>query len=68
MKRTLIDIRENLPFVGCDNDTALELCARVEELEAELRRRDAIEAVMDGDEASIEERIKELREALAGLR
>jgi hypothetical protein len=35
MKRTLEDIRENLSFVGCDNETALEMCAEIERLRAE---------------------------------
>lgn len=36
LKRTLDDIRENLDHVGCDNATALELCAEVESLRAQL--------------------------------
>lgn len=32
MKHTLADIRENLPHVGCDNETALEMCAEIERL------------------------------------
>ncbi len=37
MKRSLEDIRANLDFVGCDNETALELCAEIERLRADLR-------------------------------
>jgi len=36
MKRTIEDIRENLSFVGCDNETALELCDEIERLRDEL--------------------------------
>ena len=36
MKRTIEDIRENLDHVGCDNETALEMCDEIERL-----RRDA---------------------------
>ena len=32
MKRSLTDIRENLDYVGCDNETARELCDEVERL------------------------------------
>jgi len=35
MKRTIEDIRENLAFVGCDNETALEMCEEIERLRAE---------------------------------
>ena len=35
--RTLADIRGNLEHVGCDNQTALELCAEVERLTNEVR-------------------------------
>jgi len=38
VKRTLHDIRENLDYVGCDNETALELCAEIERLRGLLRR------------------------------
>lgn len=37
MKRTLEDIRENMPFVGCDNATALEMCDEVERLRLFIR-------------------------------
>ena len=33
MKRSLTDIRENLYYVGCDNETARELCEEVERLD-----------------------------------
>lgn len=32
MKRTIEDIRSNLDFVGCDNETAADLCAEIERL------------------------------------
>ena len=32
MKRGLDDIRGNMPHVGCDNDTALEMCDEIERL------------------------------------
>lgn len=35
MKRTLDDIRENMDWVGCDNATALEMCDRISQLEAD---------------------------------
>ena len=38
MKRTTQDIRENLDFVGCDNETARELCDEVDRLTAILER------------------------------
>jgi hypothetical protein len=34
MKRTLEDIRENLDHVGCDNETAREMCDEIERLHA----------------------------------
>lgn len=37
MKRTLEDIRANLPHVGCDNETTLEMCAEIEATRAALR-------------------------------
>jgi len=36
MQRTTEDIRENLSFVGCDNETALEMCEEIERLQAAL--------------------------------
>ena len=45
MKRTLADIRDNLAWVGCDNETALELCAEVERLHADL---DALKETLAG--------------------
>jgi hypothetical protein len=36
MKRTTADIRENLDHVGCDNETALELCDEIERMMAEI--------------------------------
>jgi hypothetical protein len=36
MKRTIADIRENLPFVGCDNETAAEMLDEIERLRAEI--------------------------------
>ena len=41
MQRTLADIRDNLPHVGCDNDTALEMCAEIERLRALVRPLEA---------------------------
>jgi len=38
MKRTIADIRENLPFVGCDNDTATEMLDEIEWLRTELAK------------------------------
>jgi hypothetical protein len=38
MKRTIGEIRYNMERVGCDNETALELCAEVERLEAIVER------------------------------
>ena len=38
MKRTTQDIRENLDFVGCDSETARELCDEVDRLTAILER------------------------------
>ena len=32
MKRTIDDIRDNLSWVGCDNETALEMCEEIERL------------------------------------
>ena len=32
MKRTIEDIRDNLDHVGCDNETALEMCDEIERL------------------------------------
>lgn len=47
MKRTLHDIRENLDYVGCDNETALELCAEIEWLRKSLlETRNAAAAAM----------------------
>ena len=37
MTRTIEDIRENMPHVGCDNETALEMCDEIERLREELR-------------------------------
>lgn len=37
-RRTIGDIRANMDFVGCDNATAIDLCDRVEALEAALRK------------------------------
>ena len=42
MKRTTEDIRENLSFVGCDNETALEMCEEIERL---LTERDEARVV-----------------------
>ena len=36
MKRSLADIRENLDHVGCDNETAREMCDHIDALEARL--------------------------------
>ena len=36
MRRTTEDIRSNLDYVGCDNDTALEMCAEIERLRVSL--------------------------------
>lgn len=36
MKRSTDDIRQNVEHVGCDNDTALELCSEVERLHARV--------------------------------
>lgn len=36
MKRTITDIRENMPHVGCDNATALEMCDEIERLRRDL--------------------------------
>lgn len=41
MKRTLEDILDNLEWVGCDNETVLELCAEVERLQATIDRQHA---------------------------
>ena len=38
MKRTIDDIRGNLSFVGCDNETALEMCEEIERLTAIVER------------------------------
>ena len=38
MKRSLTDIRENLDYVSCDNETARELCDEVERLRAIVDR------------------------------
>jgi len=38
MKRTTEDIRDNLSFVGCDNETALEMCEEIERLRAIMDR------------------------------
>lgn len=34
--RTLTDIRENIDYVGCDNATALDLCAQIDRLTRDL--------------------------------
>lgn len=36
--RTLEDIRSNLDFVGCDNQTALDLCDEVERLRSRVEK------------------------------
>lgn len=42
--RTLEDIRSNLDFVGCDNQTALDLCDEVERLRSRVEKlREAAE-------------------------
>lgn len=43
MKRTLEDIRANLDFVGCDNETAREMCDEITRLRAELEIAQATE-------------------------
>ena len=36
--RTIEDIRSNLDYVGCDNETVLALCDEVERLRAWVKR------------------------------
>lgn len=38
MKRTIEDIRSNLDHVGCDNETALEMCDEIERLRDALAK------------------------------
>ena len=38
MKRSIHDIRDNLDYVGCDDDTARELCDEVQRLRIGIGR------------------------------
>jgi len=55
MKRHIDEIRQNVPHVGCDNETALEMCAEIERLRA------ACQAVLDEFPAFDGKRIEKVK-------
>jgi outer membrane murein-binding lipoprotein Lpp len=65
MKRTLEDIRDNLEWVGCDNETVLELCAEVERLR---EYRDHHEFVLSQIEALTRVKISTIDDVLAEIK
>lgn len=65
MKRTLEDIRENLDYSYCDNETVLELCAEVERLR---EYRDHHEFVLSQIEAATRVKISTIGDVLAEIK
>ena len=54
--RSLADIRENLEHVGCDNDTAREMCDEIERLRELLE--ESLRIIPDGGSFEFEFRQK----------